>query len=142
SERGRLLVEEIRRNQTTSTGPKIRLYLGLPENSVVTDLIASLSELGIDEVSFFCSDRAQKPKARVKNWQSSDRVEKIALEAERQSERLRPMKIEFLDQTLEEILKQELAELGRSCFCFDEADEKGNSSSAVVTKAAKICGFL
>jgi 16S rRNA (uracil1498-N3)-methyltransferase len=68
----------------------LRVAVGLPEPSVVKQLIASLSELGIAELSFFKGDRSQASLSRLPSEEKQDR---LAIEAARQCERPMPLKI-------------------------------------------------
>ena len=68
----------------------VRVAVGLPEPSVVKQLIASLSELGVTELSFFKADRSQAGLSRLP---SEDKQDRLAIEAARQCERPVPLKI-------------------------------------------------
>ncbi len=68
----------------------LRVAVGLPEPSVVKQLIASLSELGIAELSFFKGDRSQASLSRLP---SEEKQGRLAIEAARQCERPVPLKI-------------------------------------------------
>ena len=68
----------------------LRVAVGLPEPSVVKQLIASLSELGVTDLSFFKADRSQSSLSRLP---SEDKQDRLAVEAARQGERPVPLKI-------------------------------------------------
>ena len=72
----------------------LRVAVGLPEPSVVKQLIASLSELGIAELSFFKGDRSQASLSRLPSEEKQDR---LAIEAARQCERPVPLKISTVE---------------------------------------------
>ena len=64
-------------------------WLGF-EPSVVKQLIASLSELGVAELSFFKADRSQASLSRLP---SEDKQDRLAVEAARQCERPIPLRV-------------------------------------------------
>ena len=68
----------------------LRVAIGLPEPSVVKQLIASLSEIGVTELSFFKADRSQASLSRLP---SEDKRDRLAVEAARQCERPVPLEI-------------------------------------------------
>ncbi len=68
----------------------LRVAVGLPEPSVAKQLIASLSELGVTELSFFKADRSQADLSRLP---SEDKRDRLAIEAARQCERPVPLHI-------------------------------------------------
>ena len=68
----------------------LQVAVGLPEPSVVKQLIASLSELGVTELSFFKADRSQSSLSRLP---SEDKQDRLAVEAARQCERPVPLNI-------------------------------------------------
>jgi 16S rRNA (uracil1498-N3)-methyltransferase len=68
----------------------LRVAVGLPEPSVVKQLIASLSELGVSELAFFKADRSQASLSRLP---SEDKQDRLVIEAARQCERPVPLRI-------------------------------------------------
>ena len=97
----------------------LRIAVGLPEPSVVKQLIASLSELGVAELSFFKADRSQASLSRLPSEAKQDR---LAVEAARQCERPVPLKISTV--TFEALLD---ASSVSTTVVLDEQPEAGSS---------------
>ncbi len=86
--------------------------VGLPENTVIPEVIRSVSELGAQALFFFESHRTQSFKKRV----SLERWRRLAIEASRQCERPQPLEILEVDWKDPEFLAR-----FSSKFLFDEA---------------------
>lgn len=97
----------------------LRVAVGLPEPSVVKQLIASLSELGVAELSFFKADRSQASLSRLP---SEDKQDRLAVEAARQCERPVPLKISTV--AFESLLD---ASSVSTTVVLDEQPEAGSS---------------
>ena len=97
----------------------LRVAVGLPEPSVVKQLIASLSEIGVRELSFFKADRSQASLSRLPSEAKQDR---LAVEAARQCERPVPLKISTV--AFESLLD---ASSVSTTVVLDEQPEAGSS---------------
>lgn len=69
----------------------ITIAVGLPENSIMPQIIRSLSELGVSNLIFFNAGRSQKARDRMKA--SDSRWKRLAIESARQCGRGRPLEI-------------------------------------------------
>lgn len=90
----------------------LHIAIGLPEMNAIQESIRSLSELGVERLSFFSADRSQSPKARMSK---QAKWRRIAIESARQCGRAKPLELEA--RTLEELLAEPERKL-----VFDESD--------------------
>ncbi|MEC8092781.1 MAG: RsmE family RNA methyltransferase [Planctomycetota bacterium] len=97
----------------------LRVAVGLPEPSVVKQLIASLSELGVTELSFFKADRSQASLSRLP---SEDKQDRLAVEAARQCERPIPLRVTAVE--FESLVD---ASSAASTVVLDEQPDAGSS---------------
>ena len=98
----------------------LRVAVGLPEPSVVKQLIASLSELGVSELAFFKADRSQASLSRLP---SEDKQGRLVIEAARQCERPVPLRITTVE--FESLLDPSSA---ATTVVLDEQPDAGSSS--------------
>ena len=95
------------------TSPEIHLYLALPKPSTLEEVIASVSEMGLDEIHIFRSEKCAS-KAPVK----LEKLERISNEAVRISKSAFSTKV-FSYETMQDVfLKRKLQlENGLNLFC-------------------------
>ncbi len=104
--------------KTASKVWPLKIVVGLPENQVCKDLVFTLSELGVNELSFFAASRSQ---AASKRRDIIFKLEKMSIESARQCARGRPLQISWMS-------KEELLALpAESTFVLDEQDSTSNS---------------
>jgi 16S rRNA (uracil1498-N3)-methyltransferase len=75
---------------TTPQHP-VTLAVGLPDNSVVSELIRSVSECGLEGLIFFGAQRSQSARKRLLH--QTEKWEKLAIESARQCGRGKPLVI-------------------------------------------------
>ena len=105
--------------ENTFTPWRVRLCVGLPDRQVCRDLVFLLSELGIEELSFFPAKRSQSARQR---FDSISKLEKWSIESARQCARGQPLKISSIswDQILDFSAD--------STFVLDESSESDGPS--------------
>lgn len=103
----------------------LHFLVGLPENAVVRKLILSLSEMGVETLTFFVADRSQSGSKRLSLInKEQDKFDDLAIEAMRQCERPRPLKID----AIKKLSGLSLESFDRRFF-FDEAPAKVSKPS-------------
>jgi RsmE family RNA methyltransferase len=100
--------------ETTFSPWQVRLCVGLPDRQVCRDLVFLLSELGIEELSFFPAKRSQSARQR---FDSISKLERWSIESARQCARGRPLKISSI--SWDQILDFSAS----STFVLDESNE-------------------
>lgn len=109
--------------ETTFTPWRVRVCVGLPDRQVCRDLVFLLSELGIEELSFFPAKRSQSARQRL---DSISKLERWSIESARQCARGQPLKVSWVswDQILDfstssTFVLDESKEIAGANFSFD-----------------------
>jgi len=113
----------------------LSIGVGMPESSMIPQIIRSLSELGAAEVFFFLADRSQRFKNQTALKALEIRWGRIAIESARQCGRPRPLDVSMKDWRTEEFTS---SFDGR--FLMDESSVK--EKQAPLAKMTKIQRIL